>query len=273
MIQTFQPQSKLLQQHIDFFYVFSSERLENLSYIAFPHVNTAISFFKGAVIERNNFDLNIKASHKNKIAIEILGKYTHPVFVNFFGQFEEIAIVFKPLGVSHFFENDMIKISPLFSQALNNELWNSFANELFKAKSIMEKLQLLEIFLLKNYKEINAPQLYKAINYLEDTEVNYAIDKIANLCGLSVKTFQSNFLKHLTCSPVTYKRISRFRHSIQNKLHAKEMKTLTSLLQDTNYYDQSYLIREYKKLTQHNPKRFFDNITALEEKKIVWKVK
>lgn len=273
MIQTFKPKSILLQQYVDFFYIFNQDRSDNISYIAFPHVNTAISFFQGADIQRRNYKINIKATAKNKYCTEILGKYTQPVFVNYIGKCEEVAIVFKPFGVNHFFENDMIEIAPIYSQELKNTLWIEFSYNLFNTKNIIQRIDYLESFLLNNFREINNPKIYNALNYLDDFDANYSIEKIANLCGYTLKTFQRNFTKHLTCSPSEYKRISRFRHALQNKLISKEIKTLTSVSLESNYYDQSYFIREFKKLTQLNPKRFFNSITALDEKKIVWKVK
>lgn len=275
MLQTYKPKSKLLQNYIDFFYIFNSERPENISYIAFPHVNTAISFFKGVNIQRADYEINITATDQNKTqcVVEILGKYTQPVFVNYIGNCEEISVVFKPLGVNHFFKNDLIELSPLFSQKLENSLWTAFSHVLLNDNSVTEKLETLELFLLNNFKQVENKKMYDAINYLEDFETNYSIDKIAMLCGFTLKTFQRNFTKHLTCSPVEYKRIARFRHSLQNKFISKELKTLTSISCDSNYYDQSYFIREFKKLTELNPKSFFDNITALDEKKIIWKVK
>ena len=275
MLQTFKPKSNLLQRYIDFFYVFNSEKPDNISYIAFPHVNTAISFFRGADIHRGNYLINIIATNRDKgnCIVEILGKYTQPVFVNYIGNCEEIAVVFKPLGASHFFQNDLIEISPLFSQQLNNKLWIEFSDVLLNIKSTTKKIEMLEKFLLNNFKEIEHKSLYDAIKYLEDFDTNYSIEEIATLSGFTLKTFQRNFMKHLTCSPSEYKRIARFRHSLQNKLISKELKTLTSVSYESNYYDQSYFIREFKKLTQLNPKSFFDSITSLDEKNIVWKLK
>jgi hypothetical protein len=85
MITSIEPNSTILKKYIDFFYVFSSEGDKEINYFAFPHVNTAISFFKGVKIERNNLQLNISGSEKFKdiFCTEILGKYTSPVFVNF----------------------------------------------------------------------------------------------------------------------------------------------------------------------------------------------
>lgn len=275
MIQTFKPRSGILQKYVDLFYVFQSEKPDPISYIAFPHVNTAISFFKNAHLQRGNHEINIQPAHRGTdiCSAEILGKYTQPVFVNFTGPFEEVSVVFKPLGVSHFFKENFIDLAPNFSQELKDEGWVEFSHRLFNETQASRRIEMVELFLLDHLKEADFTMLYKAIGYLENFEENYSMEDIASRCGTTVKTFQRNFIKHMTCSPTEYKRIARFRESIQNKLISKEIKTLTKLSHESNYYDQSYFIREFKKLTFFSPQKFFDSISALEEKNIVWKIK
>lgn len=274
MVQTIKPRSTLLQRYIDFFYVFDSTRPETISYIAFPHVNTAISFFKGTDIQRGDHSISITANPQNNhCQVEILGKFTQPVFVHYTGRCEELAIVFKPLGVNHFFLNDLREIAPLFSQELTNERWTAFAYDLFNEISQEKKIEMLELFLIHNYRDFGNKPLYDALSYLQDFDTPISMEEIAALCGFAVKTFQRNFKKHVSCSPSEYRRIARFRHSLQNKLISDELKTLTRISYASNYYDQSYFVREFKKLTHLNPGKFFNSITALDEKKIVWKVK
>jgi len=79
-------------------------------------------------------------------------------------------------------------------------------------------------------------------------------------------------LKNITCTPSEYKRIARFRHSLKNRLLSKEIKSLTNLSYESGFYDQSYFIREYKKLTLLNPKEFFQTIAVLDENKMIWKI-
>ena len=97
----------------------------------------AISFFKGVDIHRGNYSIDITPADRNKskCIVEILGKYTQPVFVNYTGNCEEIAVVFKPVGANHFFNNDLIEVCPLFSRELNNILWTEFAYVQFNGSS------------------------------------------------------------------------------------------------------------------------------------------
>jgi AraC-like DNA-binding protein len=270
MLHTYKPESSILQKYIEFFYVFSDETPQNFSYIVFPHVFTAISFFKGVDIDRKNYTMNINTSTDDKYVIDILGKYTQPVFLNYKGKCNEITIIFKPLGINHFFQNDIIELTPLFSQELKNSHWTEFTHVLFNENSNSKKIQILETFLLSNLKKLEINRMYDAIKFLEDFDKNYTIDEVASLCNYSLKSFQRHFKKYVACTPCEYKRIARFRYALQSKIISNEIKTLTSVSSQSNYNDQSYFIREFKKLTHQNPKRFFNKINVLTENKIIW---
>ena len=55
MLTTITPTSPLLKPYIDAFYLFSANKPDQLSYLAFPHTNTGLSFFKGVTITRQDF--------------------------------------------------------------------------------------------------------------------------------------------------------------------------------------------------------------------------
>ena len=274
MLKTYTPASKELKKYIEVFYVFNSDKPYQFSYIAFPHTNTAISFFKGVSISRNNFHISLEniKDINNNTCIEILGKYTKPLIVNYAGDFEEVAIIFKPLGVNRFFKKNLIDIAPVYSQPLNDKIWTLFSTELFKEKE--NRIERLEDFLTTQFNESDElDKMDQAIRYFESTAIDYSVEEVAQLLSMGLKTFQRHFLNHLCCSPSEYKRIARFRNALQSKILSKEIKSLTSISYDNNYSDQSYFIREFKKLTNLNPKKFFQEITVLDNEKIVWELK
>lgn len=75
------------------------------------------------------------------------------------------------------------------------------------------------------------------------------------------------------CSPVEYRRIYRFRSSLTKKLNSAEWKNLTDITYEVGYYDQSYLIKEFRKITNHNPKDFFKSTSKVDGDKIIWEIK
>lgn len=270
MLKSIVPKSPILRRYIDGFYVFNTEKPAAFSHLAFPHINTAISFFHNASVTRNNFGIEVYHNNSNHCHIEILGKYTRPVIVHYEGGFEEIAIIFKPLGVNRFIEEDFLTAAPSFSQAYENAVWKNFGETLFIAKN---KIEAAEIFLLSQLKEIpDIQKLEKALDCFASTDTDFSVSEVAEISGYSLKTFQRQFTKHMGCSPTVYKRIARFRNSLKSKIYAKEFKTLTAITYENNYTDQSYFIREFNKLTNQNPKKFFRDISLVDGEKIIWEI-
>ena len=272
MLQTIIPKSPVLQRYIEYFYVFNSENREDLRYLAFPHTNTGISFFKGALIQRGNFHVKI-VEHQiapEHVCIEILGKYTQPVFVHYEGLIDEIAIIFKPLGVNRFIRDDLMKIASNFSQPFHNETWLQKAKSLFNANDRFEDLEAFLLSVFEEKKELQ--KLEESLALFENSMEDYSVAEVAERMKLNQKTFQRNFTKLVGCSPSDYKRIAKFRNALKSKFQSKEIKSLTSITYESNYSDQSYFIREFRKMTHQNPKYFFKEARLIDGGTIVWEI-
>ena len=272
MLKTFAPKSPVLKKYIDTFYVFNSDIPGNLGYLAFPHTNTGLSFFRGVSINRGNFRVKIceQQTNDNSVCIEILGKYTQPVFVNYEGLIDEIAVIFKPLGINRFIDDDLLKIAGNYTQPFNNELWLQKAKSLFDSDTRNEDL---EQFLLSVFKEKDEFQkIEQSLAMFENSMEDYSVSEVAEKLCMNLKTFQRSFTKITACSPSDYKRIARFRNSLRSKFQSKEMKSLTSITYESNYSDQSYFIREFRKMTNQNPKHFFKEASLVDGDKIVWEI-
>jgi AraC-like DNA-binding protein len=238
--------------------------------LAFPHYNCGLSFFKGVEIQRNHFQVNLVEGSDLKVRIELLGKYINPLMIQYSGKIQEISIVFKPLGINRFLRENYNSIAPNFSQEYKSLEWQLFGEKLFASDN---KIKSLEEFLVSEFKEENEiRKIEGSLTLLENLEANYSITEIADKLGYNLKTFQRHFTKHIGCSPIDYRRIFRFRNSIEAKLNAKELKSLTDITFENNYFDQSHFIREFKRLTSHNPKKFFKSISQLEGEKIIWEI-
>jgi len=106
----------------------------------------------------------------------------------------------------------------------------------------------------------------------ENIQEDFSVAEVAEKLGKNLKTFQRSFKKMMACSPSDYKRIARFRNSLKSKFQSKEIKSLTDITYESNYSDQSYFIREFKKLTNQNPKLFFREASLIDGDKIVWEI-
>lgn len=187
------------------------------------------------------------------------------------GQLKEISVVFKPAGLNRFFKDNYLSLAPKFSQALTNDVWGQFGESLFSSDDDINKI---ESFLLSQFwdnQELS--NIENSLTLLENSNEQISIPEIASKVGLNLKTFQRHFQKHMGCSPVEYRRICRFRSAISNKLNSNQWKNLTELTYDEGFYDQSYLIKEFRKITNHNPNDFFKSTSKVDGDKIIWEIK
>ena len=271
MIKTIAPSSPILKKYIECFYFYDGKPNTKFSYVAFPHFNSGLSFFKGASFQRQNSSLEISECIDGLVHIEILGKYTSPVLVEYNGHVREISIVFKPLGLNRFITESYQSIASNFSQRLTNKVWNNFGKNLFNSDDDISKL---EIFLLSQFSENQELcSLEESLKILENSNDRTSISNLAIKLGYNLKTFQRHFKKHMGCSPIEFRRICRFRNSLNNKLNSVELKNLTEITYDGGYFDQSYLIKEFRKLTNHNPKDFFKATSKVDGDRLVWEIK
>ncbi len=265
------PSSPILKKYIECFYIFEGKSNTSFSYVAFPHFNTGLSFFKGASVHRQNWSIQISEKTDAGVHIEILGKYTTPVLVEYKGLLKEISIVFKPLGLNRFFKDNYLSLAPKFSQELKNDAWGQFGKSLFSSD---DDISIIESFLISQFWDNQVvSNIENSLTLLENSNEQISISDIAIKVGLNLKTFQRHFHKHMGCSPVDYRRICRFRSSLTNKLNNTQLKNLTEITYEEGYYDQSYLIREFRKITNHNPKDFFKSASKVDGDKIIWEIK
>lgn len=271
MIKTIAPSSPILKKYIECLYVFEGKSNSYFSYLAFPHFNTGLSFMKGASILRQDWSLQVFENSTDSVHIEILGKYTTPVLLEYKGQLREISIIFKPLGINRFFKDNYLSLAPKFSQELTNDVWSQFGESLFSG---IDDISKIESFLLSQFSDHPIFSIIEtALKWLENSDEKIAISTIAMKVGLNAKTFQRYFQKHMGCSPIEYRRIFRFRSSLTNKLNSAEWKNLTDITYEGGYYDQSYFIKEFRKITHHNPKDFFKSTSKVDGDKIIWEIK
>lgn len=106
---------------------------------------------------------------------------------------------------------------------------------------------------------------------LNDFNTEVSIEDIASKFSVSSRTLDRVFKKHLGVSPVGFRKIARFRHSLKNKIFHSKFNSLTKIGYESNFYDQSYFNKVYKNLTGQNPKAFFNSIDKLADDRLIFK--
>ncbi len=272
--KNFFPTDPLLKKHIHYFYFDSNPDIDfQRRYSFFPHVKTTLSFYKEAQLSTTGAETQITHSPGAPL-LKILTQQRSVKTVVQKGPIKKIGIVFNPLGLNYFIDENYSDICSKETQLFHCNLdqgWSEALNNCFSLTNYDDILAVLESFLVSLYRPRQYEQLDAVIHHL--TALNeMSIEEIARQNHLSHRSLNREFLKHLALSPELFRMILRFRYAVDKKiLHQGKLK-YTELAYESGYPDQSYMIRSFKKLTGQTPSQFFKSGVHLGNADTFWKL-
>lgn len=276
-IETFYPIDKRLRSCIEYYYFLKSDSSDfNSEYFAFPNTLQALNIHKNIECEMDSHSVKVTEMAKNSFTMLLQGRFEKPLHVQLSGRINKITIIFKPLGLNHFITSSFDKISSKTTQYFTE--WNyhekhaDFLTKFFCEINLIKRVEILEEYLLLHYHPLsNKGILDQSLSLLCDFNNELPIEEIARKINLTTRTFNRVFKRDMGISPIGYKKIARFRHSLRNKLFSHQYKKLTEIGYESNYYDQSYFVKMYKNLTNNTPNEFFEIIDKLAESHLILK--
>ncbi|KFF15799.1 helix-turn-helix domain-containing protein [Flavobacterium hydatis] len=271
-LKLFIPQSKLLQNYIDYFYILKkSPDTENVSYYTFPYVNSIVSInqFPEFIFEKNK--LTVGKNINNTLLATLICGYTKPIEINIPGYIHEITISFKPLGLNAFLEKNLN-----FYNGKSFSYFNPFSDFSASMSDIMntvlaeEKIKKLEQYFISKFKGFSHPFLGSILKDMQNTEGNYTIKDLADKYKISRKTLCKHFEIHIGKTPSELRKIIRFRQAMHQQMNMRTKNNFSDMTYQLDFFDQSHLIKDFKSITGFTPKSFFNRITAHEDGNINW---
>lgn len=274
VFKNFFPTDPLLKKHIHYFYFDSIADIDfQRRYSFFPHVKTTLSFYKEARLSTTPAETQIIHS-PNAPLLKILTQQRSVKTVVQKGLIKKIGIVFNPLGLNYFIDENYIDVSPKEVQLFRcsmDQRWNETLNQCFSLTNYSEALSVLESFLTSLYRPRQYQQLDAVIGHLSHLN-DSTIEEIARQNHLSHRSLNREFLKHLGLSPELFRMILRFRYAVNKKIQHQGKLKYTELAYESGYPDQSYMIRSFKKLTGQTPSQFFKSGIHLGNADTFWKL-
>lgn len=273
--QPFYPTHPLLKKYIAYYYFLRTENDFSTQYFAFPHTHTVLNLHlhATATITKDTTTL-LGAENLPPLAL-VQGIRDFPLLANLKGALDKVTIIFKPLGINCFIDKDLSEVIQEPSQIF--EEWNGLSGYQKLLKDFNEyhddraRAVLLEDFLISIYQaKASIQPLEKAVQLLSDFEKEVSIEEIADFLHATSRTVNRLFHRHLGVSPVGFKKIARFRHSLENKIFASQFKRMTDLAYQSNFYDQAYFNKIYRKMTGANPQQFFKQIDHLADDQLIF---
>jgi AraC-like DNA-binding protein len=274
-IKTYYPRSPLLKKYIQYYYFLRSDnRSFNSTYFVFPNTNISLNIHKNVSYSFTGNRVRVSGNKKKNTVAILMGMRENPVLVDLRAELDKMTIVFHPLGLNCFLKEPYLDVAAKEAQVFrawdSNPFYRSFLQQFYKTNDHNKRINLLEHFLLSVYHPPHGIGLLtKSIELLSDFNEERTVAEISKLIGIPQRTFCRGFHREIGVSPVRFKKIARFRHSLKNKLLNEQFQRLTEIGYASNFYDQAYFINIYKQLTKKNPTAFFRDINKLADGNLI----
>lgn len=176
-----------------------------------------------------------------------------------------IIIEFNQLGAYRFFhlqyaevKNQIVDLADLLGSGADNLRW-----QLADANTPMQKLQLLQDFLIRQLEKTEADPIYDyCINRIANSNGLVTVAQLEKETGYSSRWLHNKFTEHLGTGPKNLAEIVRFRQFYQAYSTGAELKDLKQHIYQ-HYHDQSHFIRAFKRFTGATPTELQNSVNEL----------
>lgn len=208
--------------------------------------------------------------YKPGINSYLSGMYLQPHKFEANGTLDEICIDFTPLGYYHFFRfpaKTYIFNEDILSEGFGKDA-KHFFEAIFEIPDFQKRGALIEQFLLKRVIERNTTFLQQCLYYIHLAHGEITLKELADYLRCSEKKIVRSFLSNFDLTPKDYTRIVRFRKTLAH-LNGNHTHSLTSIGYESNYYDQSHFIKDFRFFTEKTPKQIKDTIVDVKQNVII----
>lgn len=188
----------------------------------------------------------------------VMGQRTRSFDIEPVGNVESFAVCFYPFGFSclvteplgNFVDQDL-SLDVLFGESTASELEQT----IFNAENTEERIQIMEAFLFDRLHQHSTIDhlITQTVDALLETNGRQSIGSLLQNDPSQRRTLERTFKKHIGISPKRLGRIIRLQTAL--KLILSEEQSLTHIAYESDYFDQSHFIKDFKELIGSTPKQ------------------
>lgn len=272
-IESFIPQNDFLKSFIRCIYIIENSIQEKkFSFLIFPSVSTYLSVSMGTTFSVKDNTITTHFSDNQSLDSSIQLSLSKSYIYEYQGHTKEICILFKPLGVYSFFDEQYLWNN--LNSFIPSDTFQDFFAEILAWEDYKNIIAKLEEYFLTLYKPFKHKYLQEVISILENIDDYQKVNltEIAHKYQITRQTLHNQLKKYIGLSPSQFRQIWKFRKFIDSKLSDNTHAKLTDIVYDIGFFDQSHLIKYFKKFSSLTPLDFFKKIQTSENKTIllVW---
>ncbi|MGD1945528.1 MAG: helix-turn-helix domain-containing protein [Croceivirga sp.] len=260
------PKNDVLSNVIDFYYFQKIQNNGTYSVIYYPNYNTGLNHYYHADVDIQDEGRYLSETQKKGTDCYITQNTKSARYVTVHGSIRKLGIMFKPLGINHFIEGDLVDLAPDPVSPFNY-FGHEFLNICNSLNPHSDLSETLDDFFSKRYLGFEDVAFKNLIESILETDGDLFVQNFASAIGVTRKTIFRKFRKHLCTSPSDFIALVKFRKALNHyNLNAK----LSEIAYESHYYDQSNFIKQFKKIAGLTPKATFEKIVRKGDFQILW---
>ena len=184
--------------------------------------------------------------------------YSYKLFLT--GSIQIVGIVFKPAALATFWSMDSFEFTEeridLF-KALHQGYVKKYVEQIRKAENVVDKVKLMEEFLLHHYK-LNKPEpdyIDIAANIIVEKWGMLHVQHLLKESCMSRRSFERRFFEKVGLSPKYYARIRRIGY-VCSLFAGKKKVNWSEVFYEAEFYDQAHFIKDFKEFTGRTPQQY-----------------
>lgn len=269
-IESFEIENSLLKNYIECIYVIDNVSNDDTNaFLILPSIDSYLSFSRQTQTVFNGNEVISSFCAENLYESSIQMGLNSPTLNRYVGRVKEICIRFKPLGLFCFFEERQIWNALNKTYFFPDERYVEVLSEAIQCADSQQIRQTIEGYLLRKYRDFSHPFLKEVIYEMQHTDMDSKINfqMLSEQLHITRQTLHTHFKKYLNQTPSDFKQIYRFRKFVTLKL--KEEKNSMNVLYEVGFFDQSHLIKFFKKQALQNPLHFFNSLYVENNQRIL----
>ncbi|MBV6646052.1 MAG: AraC family transcriptional regulator [Cyclobacteriaceae bacterium] len=190
----------------------------------------------------------------------LIGQLTKPYVIEPIGVTGSFVVQFKPNGFLPFttmpikeMENKAIPLDKLFG-----EEGRKLGEQILNANATSERIQIIETFLFNQLADQKTVDniVNSAVATIFDVNGHFSVNEYSRTNNVNRRQLARKFSSAIGLSPKQLAKTIRIQKTLKVLLN-EEIRSLTDLAYENEYFDQAHFIRDFKEFTGLTPKEFY----------------